>query len=51
MGARERVDEVLRVNSDVAELYPDAKLSARAASVTEGIIGMRAKTHAGHIGF
>ena len=45
-----RVDELLRVDSDVAELYPVAGLSKKDATVTEGIIGMQAQAHTGHIG-
>ena len=45
-----RVDELLRVDSDVAELYPEAGLSKKDAAITEGIIGMQAQVHTGHIG-
>jgi len=45
-----RVDELLRVDSDVAELYPEAALGKKDAAVTEGIIGMQAQAHTGHIG-
>jgi len=45
-----RVDELLRVDSDVAELYPEAKLSKKDQSITEGIIGMQSQAHTGHIG-
>jgi hypothetical protein len=45
-----RVDELLRVDSDVAELYPEAKLSKKDQAITEGIIGMQSQAHTGHIG-
>lgn len=45
-----RVDDLLRVDSDVAELYPEAGLSKKDAAVTEGLIGMQAQAHTGHIG-
>jgi len=44
-----RVDELLRVDSDLAELYPEARLSKKDAAVTQGIIGMQAQAHTGHI--
>ena len=45
-----RVDELLRVDSDVAELYPEAHLNKKDTVVTDGIIGMQAQAHTGHIG-
>jgi hypothetical protein len=45
-----RVDELLRVDSDVAELRPEAHLSKKDTAVTDGIIGMQAQAHTGHIG-
>ena len=45
-----RVDELLRVDSDVAELYPEARLGKKDAAVTEGIIGMQAQAAHRHIG-
>ncbi len=45
-----RVDELLRVDSDVADLYPDAHLSTRDAAITDAITGMQAQAHTGHIG-
>ena len=45
-----RVDELLHVDSDVAVLYPEAKLSKKGDAITEGIIGMQAQAHTGHIG-
>jgi hypothetical protein len=45
-----RVDELLHVDSDVAVLYPEAKLSKKDDAITEGIIGMQAQAHTGHIG-
>ena len=46
-----RVDELLRVDSDVAELYPDAHLSKKDDAITEGIIGMQSQVHTGHVSF
>jgi hypothetical protein len=45
-----RVDELLRVDSDVAEFYPDAHQSKKDAAVTDGIIGMQSQAHTGHVG-
>ncbi len=45
-----RVDELLHVDSDVEVLYPEAKLSKKDDAITEGIIGMQAQAHTGHIG-
>jgi hypothetical protein len=45
-----RADELLHVDSDVAELYPDAKLSKKDDAITAGIIGMQSQAHTGHIG-
>jgi hypothetical protein len=45
-----RVDELLRVDSDVAGLYPEAHLSKKDTAVTDGIIGMQSQAHTGHIG-
>jgi hypothetical protein len=45
-----RVDELLHVDSDVADLYRDAKLSKKDDAITEGIIGMQMQAHTGHIG-
>ncbi len=45
-----RVDELLRVDSDVADLHPEAKLGKKDEAVTEGIIGMASQAHTGHIG-
>jgi len=45
-----RVDELLRVDSDVAELYPEAHLRKKDTPVTDGIIGMQAQAHTGNIG-
>lgn len=45
-----RVDELLRVDSDIDVLYPEAKLSKKDDAITEGIIGMQAQAHTGHIG-
>ncbi len=46
-----RVDELLRVDTDVAELYPDAHLSKKDEAITEGIIGMASQAHTGHTSF
>jgi len=45
-----RVDELLHVDSDVADIYPDAKVSKKDQAFTEGIIGMQSQAHTGHIG-
>ena len=45
-----RMDELLHVDSDVSELYPDAKPSKKDDAITEGIIGMQSQAHTGHIG-
>jgi hypothetical protein len=46
-----RVDELLHVDSDVATIYPDSRPSAKDKAVLEGLIGMEAQAHTGHIGF
>jgi hypothetical protein len=45
-----RVDELLHVDSDVAEIYRDAKLSKKDQAITMGVIGMQSQAHTGHIG-
>ena len=45
-----RVDELLRVDSDVADLYPAGHLSSRDAAITNAIAGMQAQAHTGHGG-
>lgn len=46
-----KVDELLHVDSDVDDLYPEAKHSKKDEAVTEGIIGMASQAHTGHVGF
>ena len=45
-----RVDELLRVDSDVAALYPDQHLSKRDAAIADAVTGMQAQAHTGHVG-
>jgi len=45
-----RVDELLRVDSDVADLYPDEHLRTRDAAITDAITGMQTQAHTGHVG-
>lgn len=45
-----RVDDLLHVDADVADLYPDQHLSHKDAAITDAITGMQAQAHTGHIG-
>lgn len=46
-----RLNYLLRNSeSDVRAVYPDSGLSKKDAAVTDGITGMAAQSHTGHVG-